>query len=67
MFQLRGTGGIGAPPSAEEIRKAKEQELKDVKINFAIFLGACLAMKTVAVVYRNLSWFLFLKLKAISC
>ena len=52
MFQLGGPGGeFGAPQSAEKIKKAKEQELNDLKFNLKLFFMSCAALKLLSYGY----------------
>lgn len=47
MFRLAGPGGAGASP--EDIKKAKEQESRDVKVAFVRYIGTCIGLKLLAV------------------
>ena len=54
MFQLGGPGGdFGAPPSAEKLKKAKEQELIELKFNLKLFFISCVTLKLISIGYDN--------------
>ena len=52
MFQIGGPGGeFGAPQSAEKIKKAKEQELNDLKYNLKLYFLSCVTLKLISFGY----------------
>ena len=48
MFRLAGPGANNGV-SPEEIKKAKEQESKDVKYSFVRFISTCIGLKLLAI------------------
>jgi len=52
MFQLAGPGGeFGAPQSAKKMKKAKEQELNDLKSKLKLYFWSCVTLKLISYGY----------------
>ena len=54
MFQLGGTADFGAPLSAEKLKEAKEEEIKELKFNLKLYFISCVTLKLISFGYDQL-------------
>lgn len=53
MFQLGGSADFGAPPSAEKLKKAKEEEMNELKFNLKLYFISCVTLKLISFGYDH--------------